>query len=116
MLTGFGKLCKKIRIDHNEILADMACKLNVSSAALSAVEHGKKNVPGKWIDTLSREYCLSEEEEKQLREAAFESRTSVKIQISGRKEDDRNLIISFARNFDSLTDEDREKIRKVLKK
>ena len=37
MLTKFGKELRKIRIEHDEILKDMADKLNVTAAYLSAV-------------------------------------------------------------------------------
>lgn len=38
MLTKFGKELRKIRIENDEILKDMADKLNVTAAYLSAVE------------------------------------------------------------------------------
>ena len=43
MTTNFGKFCRKLRIDNDELLYDMAAKLGVSSAFLSKVENGKKN-------------------------------------------------------------------------
>ena len=45
MLTEFGKCLRKIRIDKAELLKDMAEKLQVTSAYLSAVEHGKREIP-----------------------------------------------------------------------
>ncbi|MBQ4504903.1 MAG: helix-turn-helix transcriptional regulator, partial [Firmicutes bacterium] len=45
MLTEFGKMCRKMRIDRNELLAEMAGRVGVSPAFLSAVENGKRNVP-----------------------------------------------------------------------
>ncbi len=45
MLTEFGKAIRKIRLDKGEILKDMAKRLGISSAFLSAVENGRKNVP-----------------------------------------------------------------------
>ena len=44
MLTEFGKALRRIRLDNDELLKDMADKLKVSSAYLSAVENGKKNL------------------------------------------------------------------------
>lgn len=46
MLTGIGKFLRKLRIDNEEILKDMADALGVSSAFLSAVENGRKKMPG----------------------------------------------------------------------
>ena len=45
MLTEFGKALRKIRIDRQQLLKDMANKLGVSSAYLSAVENGKRRMP-----------------------------------------------------------------------
>ena len=51
MLTSLGKFLRKLRIDNNELLKDMAQKLNVSVSFLSAVENGKKGGrPAKQID------------------------------------------------------------------
>lgn len=45
MVNNFGKFCRKLRIDRNERLYDMAKRLNVSSAFLSKVENGQKKPP-----------------------------------------------------------------------
>ena len=42
MLTALGRFLRKIRIDRNELLKDMADKLEVSASFLSAVENGKR--------------------------------------------------------------------------
>ena len=52
MLTEFGKFLRKIRIDRQELLRDMAGTLGVSVAYLSAVENGKRNVPVSWINKI----------------------------------------------------------------
>ena len=44
MITELGKHLRKIRIDHGEILKNMADKLGVTSSFLSAVEIGKRNM------------------------------------------------------------------------
>lgn len=64
MLTEFGKAIRKIRLDKGEILKDMAKRLGVSSACMSAVENGRKNVPEKWIDQIIEFYQLDEEGQK----------------------------------------------------
>ena len=45
MITNFGKFLRKLRIDNNEFLKDMAARLGVTVAYLSAIEHGKRDVP-----------------------------------------------------------------------
>ena len=45
MLTMLGKFLRKLRIDRNELLKDMAGKLDVTVSFLSSVENGKKKMP-----------------------------------------------------------------------
>ena len=47
-LSDFAIFCRKLRIDNNQILKEMADLLDVSSSYLSAVENGKRNIPNDW--------------------------------------------------------------------
>lgn len=114
MLTKFGKELKKIRVDHDEILRDMAAKLNVTAAYLSAVENGNRNVPDSWIHILSDKYQLTEKDVIKLQKAAFEDKGVVKVQFDAQNETEANLALSFARKFRELDDEDALKIQKIL--
>ena len=65
MLTDLGRLLRKIRIDHGEILKDMANRFGVTASYLSAVENGKRAVPEAWeeiigygVRTCDCRYCL----------------------------------------------------------
>lgn len=62
MLTDFGKELRKIRIDNNEFLKDMANKLGVTVSYLSAVENGKRDIPDEWLDKIINDYNLSKNE------------------------------------------------------
>lgn len=55
MLTEVGKFLRKVRIDHDEILKDMATKLGVSVSFLSVVENERKNIP----DERTYEFCCN---------------------------------------------------------
>ncbi len=114
MLTNFGKLCRKLRIDNNQVLYDMASVLGVAPSFLSSVENGKKNVPEGWCKKIQDEYKLSEEGYRELVEAKEASKTQVKLNLTACKGDERNLAVSFARTFDKLTREQREKIMQIL--
>lgn len=114
MLTEFGVICRKIRIDHNELLADMAKKLKVSASFLSAVENGIKNVPKDWLQIISNEYKPTTNEQKKLSKAIDNSVTQVKMSLTDKNNEDKNLILEFARKFDDLEAEDKEKIFKIL--
>lgn len=69
MLTNFGKFNRKLRIDNNEKMKDMAQKLGVTSSYLSAVEHGKRRVPIVWIDKIAGYYKLTEQQLAELNKA-----------------------------------------------
>lgn len=116
MLTEFGKMCRKIRIDAGEIMADMASHLHVSAAFLSAVEHGKKTVPVDWPEKISNLYELDGKETALLRSAADKSIRQIRIDLENEDESEKDFIIAFARNFKNLDDDDREKILELLRK
>lgn len=79
MLTRFGRFCRKLRIDNNELLLDMAKRLSVSSAFLSKVENGKSKPPIKWKETIASLYDLELEQEKELCESIDEARKNTTI-------------------------------------
>ena len=99
MLTNFGKALRKIRIDHSEFLKDMAAKLGVTVAYLSAVENGKREVPDQWIDVLAEKYFLDPSEKKELQNYAYENKDNIKIDLSGIEKEEREMALAFARSF-----------------
>lgn len=56
VLTELGKKTRKIRIDNEEILMDMANKLGISVSYLSSIEVGKRNVPEDFIEKIEQIY------------------------------------------------------------
>lgn len=116
MLTMFGKFCRKLRIDNSELLKDMADKLDVTSSYLSAVENGKRNVPQDWLNKLTELYSLNDLQHYELREAIYASQTSVKFNLKGLNNDDRNLMLALARDFNDLDEEDRRQLQNILLK
>lgn len=115
MLTDFGKFLRKIRIDRGEILKDMAEKLNVSAAYLSAVETGKRNIPEQWVDKISELYGLSEEEKNNLIGSADNSAKSVTLSFDNMSDFHKETAILFAREFENVDTETLDKIKKLLK-
>ena len=116
MLTKFGKELKKIRIERDEVLRDMATKLDVTVAYLSAVENGNRKVPDSWVGTIARKYNLTEAEIVNLQEAAFENKNSVSVQFDNTNEIEANLALSFARKFKELNSAEALKIQEILDK
>ncbi len=116
MLTELGKILRKIRIDRQELLRDMAGILGVSAAYLSAVENGKRKAPTTWVDKIIQAYNLDSTEAQQLRNAFDESKDELRIPLHQVSSQQRNTAISFAKALEGLSDEELERIMKVVQK
>lgn len=114
MLTNFGKFCRKLRIDRGELLLDMANRLGVSAAFLSKVENGKKKPPKEWRDILISEYDLNETQVYELDDCIFDALNRESIDISEFASGEKDLMLSFARQFNNLSDEKIKKIRNII--
>lgn len=115
MLTPFGQIVRKKRIDKFLTLKEMADALGVSSAFLSAVEMGRKAIPDDWGLKISDYLDLSAEEKKELFEAVEVSKKTIKIDLGGLSPKFRETAFSFARKFPDLSDEDADLLRDFLK-
>lgn len=116
MLTNFGKALRKMRIDHGEFMKDMAAKLDVTVAYLSAVENGNREVPDEWIEKISNLYDLNYKEREELQEYAYENKECIKINISNIQKRERELALAFARSFKDLSDDDKKVMEKIFDK
>jgi len=116
MLTEFGKYLRRLRIECEELLKDMADKLKVTSSYLSAVETGKRNIPGDWVDKICQIYKLDMLEREELQEAVDNSVKKITINISEMAPKKRETMILFARKFDDIIADDSaiEEMRKLL--
>ncbi|MFC4305818.1 transcriptional regulator [Cohnella boryungensis] len=92
----------------------MADKLEVTSSYLSAVENGKRNVPKDWVNILINEYSLNADEQRELLQAIEGSKISNKIDMKGYGNEDKTLIMAFARELKDLDESNKMKIREIL--
>ena len=117
MANDFGKFCRKLRIDSDELLKNMADKLNVTSAYLSAVENGKRRIPDDWSEKLSQLYKLNDAQIAEMNEAIDSSLKEITINLAQSKNNAaKSTAIAFARKFDSLSDDEITKIQNILSK
>ena len=116
MVSSIGRFLRKLRIDNGEILREMAYKLGVSSAFLSAVENNKKKMPEKWILKLQELYSLSPEQIDELKVALEESKDVIEINVRDASGESRRLAVTFARQFNTLDEDTAEKLLKILNK
>lgn len=116
MSTALGDFLRRLRLQRKERLKDMAEKLNVSSAFLSAVENGKKKMPSSWYEKLATLYNLSAKQQEDLKTSVIKSADTVELNIKNISSGNRELAISFARHFDSLDEETSKQIFSILKR
>ena len=116
MLTPFGKSVRKQRIDLGITLKKLAESLNKTSSYISAIETGKRSVTDDILEQIISFLNPSAEKERELREAAEMSRSSVEVNLQGKNQNARQAALLFARNFDQLNEDDYENLKKLLNK
>ena len=116
MATTLEVFLRKLRLANDEILKDMAKNLGVSSAFLSAVENGKKKMPNNWERKLKEVYSLSTVQIEELRRAVMESSGVVELNLKGLSTSNRELAISFARQFETMDDETSKELLAFLQR
>lgn len=116
MLTELGKMLRKIRLNNNELLKDMSDKLNVTASYLSAVEHGKRELPSEWITDIISLYELNHEDAYALQDAADMSSLSIKINLKGQSKEMSSLANAFARKFNDFDQNDVNELMNIINK
>jgi transcriptional regulator with XRE-family HTH domain len=83
-MTPFGERMRKLRAERNMTLRDMAENIGVSSAYLSALEHGKRGRPG-WhlIQRIISHFNIIWDEAEEVARLARISHPRVTIDTSG---------------------------------
>lgn len=109
MLTPFGIAIRKLRLDKRLRLLDLADKLDMSSAFVSAVETGKKAIPHDYVRAVAKAMKLNGDEAKELQNAADRTR------LTKLTDNDRELVAAFARQVDQFDDEFLAEIKNRLK-
>lgn len=115
MTTKFGKIIKKIRIDNDELLGDMASKIGVSTAFLSKVENGLSKPSDKVVNQIIFKYGIQGIEKEKLEEAAAEQQNGYLINFSGLNAKEKRLTIQFAQELPNMNTENIRAIQNILK-
>jgi hypothetical protein len=111
-LTEIGKELRKMRIDNDEKLMEMAEKLDVSPAFLSAVEIGHKPAPDDFAERIIKAYRLEGSAAETIEKVADRSRRTFKLKpASPMARDTAGLL---ARKFNSLSADQLSSIRQIL--
>ena len=110
-LTDFGKAIRKLRIDYDTNLNELATSIGVSSAFLSAVETGKKPISAELITKITNALGLSKAEENLLTHTASQSVDNVTVRTNS--PEDAEIAFMFARRIEDDT-LNMAQLRKIL--
>ena len=113
-MTPFGKFMRNLRLDRGLMLKDSANKLGLTSAYLSALEYGKKGVPGDLlISRIVSEFGLDRKQITQLKGSVRNSTT--RFEVPAKSIPDAFVTANiFARHLSRLTEEQLREIRTVI--
>lgn len=114
MITELGKELRKIRIDQDERLLDMAERLEKSVAFVSAVEVGKKSPPSGFEEAVIKAYGLAADVAERLRQTADRARKAFTIEPNSML--GRDTAGLLARRMNDLSEDQLNDIRKILNK
>lgn len=117
MITEIGKFLRKERIDRSLLLKDMAEAIGVSSAYLSTIETGKRQITRDLVQRIAEflGYAPHSDEYLALQQAALMSKDQLEIPIKGLSEQRREAALAFSRQFSSMGEDDLERILRVLR-
>ena len=96
VLSPFGKLVRKIRVDNDETMCTMAKKLKTNTNYLCIIEHGQYSVPEGMIPALVKLYNLDQEMRDKLVDAASIQQKLSKIHLEHCDEDVRRFVLRLA--------------------
>ena len=116
MTTEFGKMLRKLRIDCDENIRDMAFNLDITASYLSAIECGKRNIPKNLVDKVAKVYKLSNEQIKELKIAKDNSLKNVIINIDGVNPYNKNVALQLSKCIDTIDIETSKMILNLLQK
>jgi transcriptional regulator with XRE-family HTH domain len=113
-MTPFGRFMRNLGTERGLLLKDVADMLGVTSAYLSALEHGKKGPPSAaLVSKLENSLKLTAEQRKELRSAVRDSTSSMEIpsKASPFAFETAN---AFARKLPNLSEQQLRKIKGIL--
>lgn len=117
MVTALGKFLRKLRLDNDELLFDMAGKIDVPTSTLSAVETGKRRPSKGFAEKVIKAYRLTEEQMQQLYASVSEANDwNIGIDASAFSPKDQTTAVAFARRFSDLNGDEKEAIWQILSK
>ena len=112
MITNLGRQLRIIRINCDETLKNMSDRIGISSAYLSAIENGNRDMPSELLDKIITEYKI--EDELLLRTNYVKSLKKFKINMKNFSGEKKLLTILLSKKIQSLNQDEVEKIKIIL--
>ena len=112
MVTEVGKVLRIVRINTGDSLRDMAAKIGMSAAYLSAIETGKRNVPETLYDLICEKYPMSDVDKARLKEAIESSTVKMRINLTDMEEKKKKIIYSLSK--DTFDDETLDRLCEII--
>lgn len=116
MLTKFGKFLRVLRMERGELLKNMAENLRISSAYLSSIEMGNREIPKSLSQDLIQKYNLTEEEQVEMQKAISASIKTIDISLANTTNLQKEAALVFARNLEKMNDTSIEEFLDFMKK
>jgi transcriptional regulator with XRE-family HTH domain len=114
-LTPFGKAVRKARLDADVTLSEMAAALGVTPAFLSALETGRKKIPGDIVGKAETYFAGLGIRIEPLQPLADVSNATVSLE--GLAPDHQMMVAGFARaSMSDVDPDDLEQLKSLLKK
>lgn len=114
MKSRVAKFLRILRIQNDENLKEMAENLGMSTAYLSAIENGKRDVPSGFHDKVVNTYKLTAEDSEKLQRSIELSVREKIIDMTNLSDERKLLSIRYARKIQELSNEDFEKLKDIL--
>ncbi len=113
-MNRIGRFLKQLRLDNDELLYQMAEKLEISKSLLSLVERNLRPMSETLKKKILTSYQLSNQKEKELEEIYIESKNTIDIQCKTASPLAKNVAFSLARKMNTLDYSDLKKIQEIL--
>lgn len=116
-LGHYGRVVRKLRIDQDMNLRQMAEKVGLSSAFISAIEKGDKPAPKHLVDKVIQ--CLGlpsgGQQQRDLEEAIMLDRGYVTVSLVGASAQAKDVALRFARSLEHLDDKQLSEVLSICR-